>query len=641
MDSTKTGTTTETSTGTGQNRANGWRAAFQSRRMSLAQAIQLIPRGKHIFISSGAAEPSGLVEELVAQYRRFADNRIVHLMTLGPAPYVEDRYQPHFRHNAFFIGANVREALHQGRADYTPVFLSQIPDLIHRRRMPIDVALIQCTPPDEFGYVNLGVSVDIVLAAIDAAALVIAEVNPRMPLVYGAGFVPVAGIDAWVERASDLPAIERIPPDEVAIEIGRHVASLVDDGSTVQIGIGQVPDAVSTALTDKKDLGIWTEMLPDGVVDLIENGNVTGRYKTIHPRKVSASFTFGSRHTYEFVDRNPTFTFQPSDYINDPVHIARQHKMVAINGALQIDLTGQVCSDSIGTKFYSGIGGQVDFIRGASMCPGGKPIIAIRSTALDGTRSKIVATLDEGAGVVTSRGDVHYVVTEYGIADLHGKSIRERTMALLSIAHPDYRADLLNAAKQRRYVFADQFAPRARYPEHYQREVTTRRGDMVLLRPVRETDEAKMTDLFYNFSEETVYRRWMTVLPRIPRAHLLRYLRVDDIENVAIVIETQPEDTEPELLGVGRYHVVPETGYADCAFVVRDDWQGQGLGTALFMHLLGIARENGIRGFTAEVLATNGAMLRVFQKAGLPLESRFDGSMCSLKMPLVRADTRG
>jgi len=432
-----------------------WQERFAAKRMSAADAVARVPRGKNIFIGSGAAMPAKLVGELVAQAHQFADNTIVHIMTLGPAPYAKPEYVDRFRHNAFFIGPNVREAVHDGRADYTPIFLSQIPSMIRSRRVPVDVAFIQTSPPDSFGFVNLGVAVDVVLSAVEAARLVIAEINPEMPVIHGAGFVPMDRIDAWVLGENTLPDLPREPLDETALEIGRNVASLVDDGSTLQVGIGQIPDASLKALEDKKDLGVWSEMFSDGVVDLIENGNITGRYKTIHPNKVSASFTFGSRHLYEFVDCNPVFTLHPSDYINDPVRIARQHKMVAINSALQIDLTGQVCADSIGTKFYSGIGGQVDFIRGASMSPGGRPIVAMRSTAMGGEMSRIVATLDQGAGVVTSRGDVHYVVTEHGVADLQGRSIRDRATALISIADPGFRAELRAEARDRHYVFVD------------------------------------------------------------------------------------------------------------------------------------------------------------------------------------------
>jgi acyl-CoA hydrolase/GNAT superfamily N-acetyltransferase len=602
--------------------------------MSAADAIARVPRGKNIFIGSGAAEPVKLVEELVAQTLRFADNTILHIMTLGPAPYVEPEHVDRFRHNAFFIGPNVREAVHEGRADYTPIFLSQIPSMIRSRRVPVNVAFIQTSPPDSFGFVNLGVSVDVVLAAVEAASLVIAEINPEMPVIHGAGFVPMDQIDIWVLGENTLPDLPREPLDETALEIGRNVASLVEDGSTIQAGIGQVPDASLKALENKKDLGVWSEMFSDGVIDLIENGNITGRYKTIHRHKVSASFTFGTNHLYEFVNRNPTFTFHPSDYINDPIRVARQHKMVAINSALQIDLTGQVCADSIGTKFYSGIGGQVDFIRGASMSPGGKPIVAMPSTAKSGQVSRIVASLDQGAGVVTSRGDVQYVVTEYGVVDLQGLSIRDRAMALISIAHPSFRAELLNAGKERHYVFMDQITSELGYPRKYEKRIEIEGLPPLLMRPIRVTDEAKVSRLFYSLSDATVYNRWHHGLKQLPHRDILRLLEVDYTKNMAVVIEAEPDDEESKLIGVGRYHTDPATNYAETAFVIRDDWQGHGLGTTLLQHVIDIARENGVAGFTAEVLGENRAMRHVFHKSGLEIQSQLNGGIYSLTMDL-------
>jgi acyl-CoA hydrolase/GNAT superfamily N-acetyltransferase len=613
-----------------------WQERYAEKRTTPTAAVRRIPCGQCVFISSGAAEPIGLVQALVDQAGRFVDTHIVHLLTLGPAPYVEPKYEGNFRHNAFFIGGNVRSAVHAGRADYTPVFLSRIPSLIRSRRMPVDVALIQCSPPDDYGYVNLGVSVDIGLAAIESAHTVIAEINPNVPVIHGAGFLSFDRIDAWI--FNDVPMVTHDPQplDQVSLEIGRNVAALVDDGCTIQTGIGQIPDATLKALADKNDLGLWTEMFSDGVLDLIEAGVINGRYKTIHPHKVSSSFTFGSQRLYDFVHRNPAFTFHPSDYINDPVRVARQHKMVAINSALQVDLTGQVCADSLGTKFYSGIGGQVDFIRGASMCPGGKPIIALPSTASGGRVSRIAATLSEGAGVVTSRGDVRFVVTEYGSADLLGKSIRERALALISIAHPDFRAELLAAAKNRHYVFVDQIEPRALYPRQQEKKVRTKRDVPVLLRPIRPIDEGKLQDLFYSLSDTTLYQRFQRVIKCIPHSERRYYLDVDYKKNMALVGETCGEDRDPEIVGVAQYFLDSASGFAEASFVIRDAWQRQGLGTAMISHLISIARENGIKGLTADVLASNGAMLHVFYKSGLKIHSTLVEGVYRLNMPFSR-----
>lgn len=609
-------------------------AAFAARKTTAHAAMDLIPRGRHIFIASGAAEPVTLVEAMTARADRFADNTVLHLLTLGPAPYVEERYRRNFRHTACFIGPNVREAVQEGRADYVPVFLSRIPGLIRSRRLPVDVALIQTTPPDRFGYVNVGVSVDIVMAAIESATTVIAEINPRMPVVHGAGFLSADRIHAWVEADHPLLQVTPEPLDEVALEIGRNVARLVEDGSTLQMGIGQIPDAALKALAQRRDLGIWTEMFSDGVLDLLEAGAITGRHKAIHPGKITSSFAFGSERLYRFLDRNPLFTFHPSDYVNDPIRIARQHKMVAINSALQIDLTGQVCADSIGTRFYSGIGGQVDFIRGASMSPGGKPVIAIRSTAAGGKVSRIVPTLDPGAGVVTSRGDVRYVVTEFGTADLEGKSVRERALALVSIAHPDFREELMAAAKQRRIVFLDQLPPKGTYPRRHERTVTTRDGATVLLRPILPADEPRLRDFLYSLSERTLYKRYLRVVNCLPHEDMRYYLDVDYIANYALVAESAPEGRAPELVGIAQYVADPSTRGAETAFVVRDDWQGRGLGSLLLAHLIAIARENGIPSLEADVMADNAAMLHVFHKCGLPVQSRLEDRVYRLHIPL-------
>lgn len=421
------------------------------RYTSPADCIARIAPGQRIFIGSGAAEPLGLVEALV-EGEHLLGNEIVHLLTLGPAPYVAPELSARFRHTAFFIGANTRTAVNEGRADFMPVFLSEIPSLIRSGRVPIDVALIQVSPPDARGYVTLGVSVDIVMAAVDTARLVVAEVNPHMPRTWGDTALHVDRIDAFVRTEHPLPEVRPGPIDPVTAAIGRNIAELIPDGACLQMGIGKIPDAVLAALDGHHDLGVHTEMFSDGLMRLVESGVVTNKKKAILPGTVCTSFVMGSRALYDWVEDHPLVEFRPSDFTNDPMIIARNPKMVAINGALSVDLTGQVQADTRDGRFYSGIGGQVDFIRGAARSAGGKPIIALPSTAKRGTVSRIQAVLEEGSGVVTSRGDVHFVATEYGVADLWGRSVRARAEALIDIAHPDFRAELRGRAAARRYI---------------------------------------------------------------------------------------------------------------------------------------------------------------------------------------------
>ncbi len=430
-----------------------WQVRYAAKVASAEQAVRLIPPRKRILIGSGAAEPGGLVEAMVAHGTHLEGNEVVHLMTLGSAPYVQPGLEGRFRHTAFFIGANVRSAVQEGRADFMPVFLSEIPQLIESGRVHIGVALIQVSPPDRLGFVSLGVSVDVVRAAVDTADLVLAEVNPNMPRTLGDSFLHVDRIAQLVPVDVPLPELPPQPLDDVFREIGRNVASLIPDGATLQMGIGKIPDATLAALTDRRDLGVHTEMLSDGVMALVEAGVITGRRKTLLPGKLVTSFVMGTRRLYQWVHDNPQIEMRPSAFTNDPFQIARNDQMVAINSALAVDLTGQVAADTVRGRFFSGIGGQVDFIRGAARSRGGRPIIALPSTARQGTVSRIQAAFEEGTGVVTSRGDIHYAVTEYGIADLWGKSIRQRAEALIGIAHPDFRAGLLAAARERRYVF--------------------------------------------------------------------------------------------------------------------------------------------------------------------------------------------
>ncbi|MGH9640821.1 MAG: acetyl-CoA hydrolase/transferase family protein, partial [Terriglobales bacterium] len=419
-----------------------WQAEYAKKLRTPDEALRCVSSGMRVYIQPGCAEPEVLVEALMKRGPYVEDVEIVHMLTMGTAPYVAPNMAGHFRHNAMFIGGNVRDAINDGRADYTPIYLSEIEDLFVSGAMPLDVALVQVSPPDAHGYCSLGVGIDTSLTAVKQARFVVAHVNDQMPRTYGDSYVHVNDLNIIVEESRPLCAMKKTEITDLHVAIARNVATLIEDGSVLQTGIGGIPDAVLPMLADRKDLGVHSELVSDGVIPLIEAGVITGERKNFKPRKIIVGFILGTKRIFDFVDNNPLFEFHPTAYVNDVGLIARNDRMVAINSALEVDLTGQVCSDSIGNQFYSGIGGQVDFLRGASRSKGGKPIISISSTAKNGTISRIVPMLSPGAGVVTSRGLVRYVVTEFGVAYLHGKSIRERAKALIEIAHPKFREEL-------------------------------------------------------------------------------------------------------------------------------------------------------------------------------------------------------
>jgi acyl-CoA hydrolase/GNAT superfamily N-acetyltransferase len=575
-----------------------------------------------------------LVRALANHARELPDTEIVHLLTFGDAPYAHKELAQYFRINSFFIAENVRGIIQEGLGDYTPVFLSDIPRLFNTGRLPLDAALIQVTPPDERGMCSLGVSVDIVKSAVENAALVIAQVNPNMPRTLGDSFVHVFDLDVMVP--TDEPILEVPPPEvtEQTHQIAEHVASLIEDGSTIEAGIGRIPQALVPLLKDKKDLGIHTEMVTDYIVDLVKSGAVTGARKTLDRGKIVASFCLGTKKLYDFVDNNPLFAFHPTEYVNSTTIIRQQHKMVAINSALEIDLTGQVCADSLGTKFFSGVGGQVDFNRGAARAHDGKAIIALPSTAQDDKVSRIVGRLSPGAGVVTTRADVHYVVTEYGVAYLYGKSIQERAIALISIAHPKFRAQLLREAIDDKYIssqFADKEGKIVIGPKELRTTYLTADGAQINFRPIHPTDEPRMRDLFYALSQQTIYYRFMSHLTRVPRQQIEDFVFIDHRHDVTIV-GTRPESYGEDIIAVGSYYLDPKTNRAEVAFVVRDKWQRKGIGTFLLRHLARIARRNGISGFTAEVLVENKGMQAVFNKSGCKTRSRPHGNVYSYEL---------
>ncbi len=431
---------------------SSWEFEYKNKLQTAEEALLCVRSGMRVYIQPGCAEPETLVEALMRRASYVEDVEIVHMMTMGAAPYVAREMVGHFRHNAMFIGPNVREAINEGRADYTPIYLSEIEGLFESGAMPIDVALLTLSPPDSHGFCSFGVGVDTSLTAAKCARYVVAQINDQMPRTFGDSFIHVNELDAVVDASRPLCEMKQPQVTDMHVSIARNVASLIEDGSVIQTGIGGIPDAVLPFLMDRKDLGVHSELVANGVIPLIEAGVITGARKNFKPRKIILGFAIGTKPLFSFVDNNPIFEFHPTAYTNDPGLIARNDNMVAINSALQIDLTGQVCSDSIGSQFYSGIGGQVDFLRGASRSKGGKPIIAISSTAKDGAISRIVPMLSPGAGVVTSRGLIRYVVTEYGVAYLHGKTIRQRAQALIDIAHPKFREELYQFCEKTRWL---------------------------------------------------------------------------------------------------------------------------------------------------------------------------------------------
>ncbi|MCP4456300.1 MAG: GNAT family N-acetyltransferase [Planctomycetes bacterium] len=613
-----------------------WKKKYEDKVAHAAVALRQIHSGSHVFIGTGCAQPQHLVNALVEHCKGVSDVHVVHLLTMGSAPYVDEKFRDRFKMNTFFIADNVRDALGSGIGDYTPMFLSEIPHQFETGRVPVDVALISVSPPDAGGLCSLGVSVDIVKSAAANAKYVIAQVNANMPRTFGDSFLHVNDIDALV--SCDEPMIEVTLPaasDDLR-KIGQNIARLVEDGSTIECGIGSIPQVMAEYLSEKKDLGIHTEMFGDWIIDLVESGAVTCSKKTINRGKVVASFCMGSQRLYDFIDNNAFFEFYPTEYVNDPFVISQHEKMVAINVGLEVDLTGQVCADSLGYQFYSGIGGQVDFIRGAARSRGGKAIIALPSTARNGTISRIVPHLTEGAGVVTTRADVRYVVTEYGVAYLHGKSIKQRVLALIGIAHPKFRAELIQAAKANQYLYEDQIelnSEHALYPEDLEAYKTLNDGTEIFFRPVKPADEQALSGMLYSLSPSSIRTRYMTSTMTFPHKDVQQLTNVDYENNLAIV-GTVPSVTGDEIVAIAQYFLDPKTRHAEVAFVVQDEWQKNGMGSLLLKYLTSIARQRNVKAFYAKVLPNNKTMLAVFYNSGFKISTEFDGDVYSLTYEL-------
>lgn len=425
---------------------------WQKKIISAEEAAQKVQSGQRVFLTGNCSTPQWFIEALTLRYKEVRDVELVQLLDLGPLSYITPDMAGHLRVNSVFISSNVRQAVNEGLADFTPVFLSEIPLLFRRGRMPLDIAVIQVSPPDQHGFCSYGVEVGVTKSAAETADVVIAEVNPHMPRTLGDSFIHVSQIDYFIEVDYLLPQVPPQSASQVQNEIADHIAELIPDAATLQTGIGGIPDAVLRRLTNHKNLGIHTELFSDGVMDMIEAGIITNAAKSLHTGKVVAGFVLGTHDLYRYIHDNPIFELHPTEYVNDPFIIAQNDRMISINSALEVDLTGQVCADSIGPRFYSGVGGQLDFVRGASRSKDGKSIIALPSTAKNDTISRIVPQMKAGAGVTTTRNDVHYVATEFGVADLWGRSIAERVQALVNIAHPNFREELLAYAREQHYI---------------------------------------------------------------------------------------------------------------------------------------------------------------------------------------------
>ncbi len=596
-----------------------------------------IHRGDRIFIGTACGEPQYLVQALInyvsSHPKDIFDAEVFHVWTLGVAPYTDEKFKDNFRHNSFFVGRNTRGPVNKGLADYTPVSLSEVPRLFRRRLVPVDVALVQTSTPDSHGYMSLGISVDITKAATECAGMVIAQVNTHMPRVLGDTFINIRDVDFVIPHDEPLLDYKNDVPSDIGDRIGEYVARIVEDGDTVQVGYGSVPNAILAKLGKKKHLGVHTELLSDGIVRLMRRGVVDNANKGIDRGKTVATFCMGTRETYAYLHDNPGIEFRPIDYTNNPLVIARLGNITSINSCLLIDLTGQATAESIGKTFFSGVGGQRDFMRGAILA-GGKSILVIQSTARNGEVSRIVPLLSEGTGVTLGRGDVHYVVSEYGIAYLHGKNIRECAMQLIAIAHPDFRPELIDKAKKLNLIYTDQAfvsGKKGEYPEVLETYKTTKKGLEVFLRPVKISDEPLLKDFFYSLSDQSLQRRFISFRKDMPHSQLQKYVIIDYSREM-IILGIIKSDEKEEIVGLGQYSINGDAHTAEIAIVVSDEYQNRGIGSELLSYLTYLAQAQGLLGFTAEVLMENQPMIHLFEKTGFDIERRTDAGIHELKM---------
>jgi len=607
-----------------------WADNYVERMRSVEDAIGLIKSGQRVFIGSSCGEPQCLVRGVSQAAGRFTDLEIVRLLSLESTPLTliaaKSKSQS-LNIRSFYLGSVKSKELAKNMRFLTPINLSLVPRLFKSRMLPLHVALIQVSPPDDFGWMSLGVSVDVTLAAAFSADLVIAQVNSMMPRVLGQGFIHVNDVDVIVEHDEELLTIGALPESEVANVIGRHIANLIDNGSTIQISLGTTPQATLLALSDKSDLGVHSQFLTNDMMHLVSTGVITNRKKGFNDGKLVASIAIGTKELYEFLDSNPSVEFHPSDYVNDPRIISRHNKMVSMNVAMAIDLTGQVAADALPFNYYSGVTGILDFTRGTALSEAGKSILMLTSTAGGGKTSRIVPMLHDTA-VVVPRGDVQYVVTEYGAVNLFGKSYQERAMALISIAHPDFREELFHEAKKMGLLGVERTLSESMhgiYPIKFE-EVVEIGGQTVTLRPTKPVDERFLQEHFYNLDKQDVVSRFFRPKTSFLRADVEGMSRTDYVNNLTIVAVVGEVGFE-RVVGVGEYYLEQARNVAEVAFSISKDWQGKGLGSILMKKLCEAARENGISGLFAYTSPENQRMMKLFMTLPYKVRTVVDGDL--------------
>ena len=597
-----------------------------------AEAVAMVKSGDQIYLGTGCATPRVLARALELHKGDLANITLFHFLTDGALPHDRETVRTRFQHRCFFVGMDVRAAVKQRQADYIPISIAQVPKLIGSGRLAADVAFVQVSPPDHHGYVSLGVSVDITRAVALAAKTIIAEINPHMPRTLGDSFLHLDQIHGLVPVDDPIIEYTHPPADAVAQQIARYAARIIDNNSTLQIGLGRIPNEMIKHLTDRQNLGIHSDVITDPIVDLIEKGVITGKAKGLHPGQIVTSYCLGTRRLYDLIDRNPLFAFHPIDYVCNPTVLAGNNQLVSVTQAFAVDLTGQVCADQFQGEFYSGVSTQPDFLRGAANSPGGKPIICLASTTDDGQESRIRPLLRMGEGVTVARSDVHYVITEYGCAYLFGKSIRERALALIEIAHPEFRPWLLEEAKRLGYLRPDQtLRSRVAYPVREERETQLKNGVNILIRPSKASDINGLQDFFYRLSTEDIYTRFFQDLKFLPTSVAEHLCNVDYETEMACVAVTGQRENEM-IIGSACYFVNPTSNLAEAAYMIHPGWQGLGLGGILQQWLIEYARVRGLRGFTLEILTTNSKMIRLAKSAATKVSIERSGDTYEVVM---------